>query len=177
MLPKIAIVIIAAPVLRYFLPKYTEISGKIELTILLTRLMFPYILFISLAALTQAILNTNKIFVPSALTPILLNICIIIVGLLFGMRVSDPSVALGIGVLIGGGCQLIFQIPFLKRQGITYKLSFRFKDPGVRRVFFLMIPAAIGGGVYQINALVAQFIAATLEEGSVAALRFSHTLV
>ncbi|UCB45094.1 MAG: murein biosynthesis integral membrane protein MurJ [Spirochaetota bacterium] len=173
----VGIVVFAAPVLRYFLPRYTEISGKIELTIFLTRLMFPYILFISLAALTQAILNTYKVFVPSALTPIFLNICIIVVGFLLGTRMTDPSVALGIGVLIGGGCQLLFQIPFLRRKGIMYKLSFRFKNPGVRRVFLLMIPAAIGGGVYQINALVSQFIAATLEEGSVAALRFSHTLV
>lgn len=169
--------LVFAPVLRYLLPRFAEVSGKIELTIFLTRLMFPYILFISLAALSQSILNSYKVFVPSAMTPILLNISIITVGLLFGTKMSDPGVALGIGVLTGGVLQFIFQIPFLTKRGIHYRLMFQFKNPGVRKVFFLMIPGAIGAGVYQINTLVSQLIAATLAEGSVAALRFSNVLV
>ncbi len=173
----VTFIIIIAPVLQFFLPEFTKIPGKIELTILLTRLMFPYILFISLAALTQGILNTFKIFIPSAITPILLNISIISIGLSFGFKMRDPGIALGIGVLIGGLFQFFFQIPFLIKGGIRYRLSFGFRDPGVRRVFLLMLPAALGAGVYQINALASQFIAAFLEEGSVAALRFSNTLV
>jgi putative peptidoglycan lipid II flippase len=169
--------LVFAPVLRYLLPRFAEVSGKVELTVFLTRLMFPYILFISLAALSQSILNTYKVFVPSAMTPILLNISIITVGLLFGTRMSDPSLALGIGVLAGGILQFFFQIPFLNRRGVHYRLAFYFKNPGVRKVFFLMIPGAIGAGVYQINTLVSQLIAATLAEGSVAALRFSNVLV
>jgi putative peptidoglycan lipid II flippase len=173
----VGVVVAAAPVLRFFLPKYTNVPGKLELTIFLTRLMFPYILLISLAALTQAILNTFKVFVPSALTPILLNISIITVGIGLGSKMSDPSIALGIGVLVGGTIQFFFQVPFLRRHEIGYRFSFSWGNPGVRKVFFLMIPATIGAGVYQINALVSQFIAAYLEEGSVAALRFSNTLV
>jgi len=166
-----------APLLRFFLPRFAAVPGKIELTVLLTRMMFPYVLFISLAALTQAVLNSFKVFVPSALTPILLNISIITTGFTIGMRMKDPSIALGIGVLIGGMLQLFFQIPFLSKEGIRYRLSLQWGNPGVRRVFLLMIPAAIGAGVYQINALISQFIAAYLEEGSVAALRFSNTVV
>ncbi|MBN2325138.1 MAG: murein biosynthesis integral membrane protein MurJ [Spirochaetes bacterium] len=173
----VAAVVVFAPLLRFFLPRFAEVPGKIELTVLLTRMMFPYILFISLAALTQAILNSYKVFVPSALTPILLNMSIITAGFTIGARMKDPSLALGIGVLIGGMLQLFFQIPFLGKEGIRYRLSFKWGNPGVRRVFLLMIPAAIGAGVYQINALVSQFIAAYLEEGSVAALRFSNTVV
>ena len=173
----VCIVMGIAPVLRFFLPKYAAVPGKLELTIFLTRLMFPYILFISLAALTQAILNTFKVFIPSACTPILLNISIITVGFGLGMRISEPSIALGIGVIIGGLLQFFFQLPFLKRHDIGYRFSFSWGNPGVRKVFLLMLPAAVGAGVYQINALVSQFIAAYLEEGSVAALRFSNTLV
>ncbi|KPJ87909.1 MAG: hypothetical protein AMS17_07120 [Spirochaetes bacterium DG_61] len=169
--------IFAAPLLRYLLPAFARIPGKIELTVFLTRLMFPYILFISLAALTQAILNTYKVFVPSATTPILLNIAIITIGLLLGRRVFDPAVALGIGVIVGGIIQFIFQLPFMLRKKIGYRLSFHFKNPGVRKVFLLMIPGTVGAGVYQINAFVSQLIAARLEEGSVAALRFSNVLV
>ena len=88
LIPVVALTILFAPVLRYFLPEFSKIPGKIELTIFLTRLMFPYILFISLAALSQSILNTYKVFVPSAATPILLNICIITIGLLLRDRQS-----------------------------------------------------------------------------------------
>jgi len=139
--------------------------------------MFPYILFISLAALTQSILNTYKIFVPSAMTPILLNISIISIGFLLWTRLPDPAFALGIGVIAGGALQLFFPMFFLRKRGVRYRFSLGFKDPGVRRVVALMLPATIGAGVYQINTLVSEFIAATLEEGSVAALRFSNVLV
>jgi putative peptidoglycan lipid II flippase len=173
----VVIAVAAAPVLRYFLPAFARIPGKIELTVSLTRLMFPYILFISLAALTQAILNTYKVFVPSATTPILLNISIITIGLLLGRRVTDPAYALGIGVIVGGIIQFVFQLPFMLKKNISYRICFRFRNPGVRKVFLLMIPGTIGAGVYQINAFVSQLIAARLEEGSVAALRFSNVLV
>ena len=177
LIPFVAAALVFAPVLRYLLPKFAEVSGKIELTVFLTRLMFPYILFISLAALSQSILNSYKVFVPSAMTPILLNISIITIGLLFGARMPDPGIALGIGVLVGGVLQFVFQIPFLNKKGVHYRLAFHFANPGVRKVFFLMVPGAIGAGVYQINTFVSQLIAATLAEGSVAALRFSNVLV
>jgi putative peptidoglycan lipid II flippase len=176
----ICIVVVAltfAPLLRFFLPEFTKIEGKIELTVALTRLMFPYILFISLAALSQAILNAHKIFIPSATTPVLLNISIISLGFVLGNRLTDPAYALGIGVILGGIIQFFFQWPFLRRRGISYRFRGHFRNEGVRQVLRLMVPGAIGAGVYQINALVSQFIAAFLEEGSVAALRFSLTLV
>jgi putative peptidoglycan lipid II flippase len=173
----VAAALFAAPVLKYFLPAFTRVPGKIQLTVYLTRLMFPYIFFISLAALTQAILNTFKVFLPSAATPILLNASIITVGLLLGRRVSDPAVALGIGVIAGGVIQFAFQLPYLFRKNIGFRFSLHFTNPGVRKVFLLMVPGTIGAGVYQINAFVSQLIAARLQGGSVAALRFSNVLV
>jgi len=173
----VAIVLLFAPLLRYVLPEFTKIPGKIELTIILTRIMFPYILFISLAALSQAILNSFKVFVPSATTPILLNISIITLGFALARKFYNPSLALAVGVIFGGILQFSFQLPFLNKYGIKYGFAFDIKNPGVKRVIMLMLPGAIGAGVYQINALVSQIIAAFLEEGSVAALRFSNTLV
>ena len=173
----VATALISAGLLRFFLPEFTKVEGKIDLTIRLTRLMFPYILFISLAALSQAILNAHRVFIPSAATPILLNISIISFGLLASGMFSDPAYALGIGVLVGGMIQFFFQWPFLATYGIRYRFRFHFSNRGVNQVLRLMVPGAIGAGVYQINALVSQFIAAFLEEGSVAALRFSLTLI
>lgn len=172
-----AAVMIGAPLLRFFLPQFTRIEGKIELTVLLTRIMFPYMLFISLAALSQGILNAHKVFIPSAVTPILLNISIISFGVFAGSRFTDPSIALAVGVITGGIVQFFFQWPFLAKRGIRYRFRFNFHSRGVKRVFMLMVPGAVGAGVYQINALVSQFIAAFLEEGTVAALRFSLTLI
>jgi len=147
-----AAVLLAAPLLRFFLPQFTKVEGKIELTVLLTRVMFPYMLFISLAALSQGILNAYKVFIPSAVTPILLNISIISFGLLAGNSFSDPAIALGVGVITGGVIQFFFQWPFLAKRGFSYRLHFNFHSQGVKRVFMLMVPGAIGAGVYQINA-------------------------
>jgi putative peptidoglycan lipid II flippase len=173
----VALAVTLAPLLRFFLPEFVNVEGKIRLTVALTRLMFPYILFISLAALSQAILNAHKVFLPSATTPVLLNISIISLGFALGNRLTDPAYALGMGVILGGIIQFFFQWPFLKRRSISYRFRGHFRNEGVRQVLRLMVPGAIGAGVYQINALVSQFIAAFLEEGSVAALRFSLTLV
>lgn len=173
----VAAVMAGAPLLKYLLPRYRAVPGKIELTIMLTRLMFPYLLFISLAALSQGILNAYRVFVPSAATPILLNVCIVSFGLLAGGIVSDPATALGFGVLVGGAVQFFFQVPFLRGLGISYRLRFRPRNRGVVKVFQLMVPGAVGAGVHQINALAAQFITASLQEGSVAALRFSVTMI
>jgi len=173
----VVVTISAAGILRFLLPQFAKVEGKLELTVRLTRLMFPYILFISLAALSQAILNAHRVFVPSATTPILLNISIISFGLLASRYFSDPAYALGIGVLVGGVIQFFFQWPFLMKRGIRYRFRFHFRNRGVIKVLRLMVPGAFGAGVYQINVLVSEFIAAFLEEGSVAALRFSTTLI
>ncbi|MFW6180432.1 MAG: murein biosynthesis integral membrane protein MurJ [Spirochaetota bacterium] len=173
----VAAVMAGAPLLKHLLPRYQEVPGKIELTVMLTRLMFPYLLFISLAALSQGILNAYRVFVPSAATPILLNICIVSFGLLAGGVTDDPATALGFGVLAGGVVQFFFQMPFLRRLGISYRFRLRPRNRGVVRVFRLMVPGAVGAGVHQLNILAAQFITASLGEGSVAALRFSVTMV
>jgi len=165
-----------APLLRYLLPRFAKDPQKIALTIFLTRLMFPYVIFISIAALIQAILNTYRIFIPSATTPILLNVSIIVIGLAASTRI-EPALAMGIGVLVGGGLQFLFPLPFMINRGVRFGFRFDLKNSGVRRVFLLMLPGIVGAGVYQINVLVSEFIAATLVEGSVAALRFSNVLV
>jgi putative peptidoglycan lipid II flippase len=173
----VALGFLLSPLLRWFLPAFSKVPGKVELTVFLTRLMFPYILFISLSALTQSILNTYKVFVPSAATPILLNLSIIGIGLLLGFRLRDPALALGIGVLLGGVLQFLFPLPFMARKEVRFRFVLHITNPGVKRVFLLMLPATFGAGVYQINVFVSDIIAALLEEGSVTSLRFSNTLV
>ena len=152
---------------------FKNIQGKWELTIVLTRLMFPYIFLISLAALAMAILNSfHKFFVP-AFTPVLFNLSIISAAVLFARKAHEPAYVFAVGVVIGGVFQLAVQIPFLWRRGMRFRPSLSFSHPAVRKVARLMIPGIFGVGIYQINFAISRMIASLLEEGSVSSLYYA----
>jgi len=135
--------------------------------------MFPYILFIGLAALAMAILNCFHVFGVPAATPILLNISFIVFSVaLVWKRFSSPAAALAVGVLVGGVLQFFFQVPPLARLGMNFQFDLSFTDPGVRRVARLMIPGFIGMGIAQINLLVDTIFASAkvMPEGSLISL-------
>lgn len=166
--------IVFAPVLVKIIAfGFKGIEGKWELTTLLTRFMFPYIFLISLAALSMAILNSfHKFFVP-ALTPVLFNLSIIIIALLFAGKAEEPAHVFAAGVVLGGVFQLAFQLPFLWRQGMRFRFGLSFTHPAVRKVARLMIPGIFGVGISQINFALSRMIASFLEEGSVASLYYA----
>lgn len=152
---------------------FKNIQGKWELTTALTRLMFPYIFLISLAALAMAILNSfHKFFVP-AFTPVLFNLSIIGAALLFAPRAKEPAFVFAGGVVLGGILQLAFQLPWLWKQGMRFKFGLSFSHPAVRKVGKLMVPGIFGFGIYQVNFAISRMIASLLEEGSVASLYFA----
>jgi len=166
--------IIFSPLLvRIIAPGFGDAPGKWELTTVLTRLMFPYIFLISLAALAMAILNSfRKFFVP-AFTPVLFNLAIISAAFFFARKAEEPAYVFAVGVVVGGLLQLGFQIPFLWRNGMRFKLGLSFTHPAVRKVGKLMIPGIFGAGIVQINFAISRAIASVLEEGSVASLYFA----
>lgn len=152
---------------------FKDIAGKWDLTITLTRFMFPYIFLISLAALAMAILNSfHKFFVP-AFTPVLFNLSIITLAVIFAGRTKEPSYVFAAGVVVGGIFQLAFQLPFLWRQGMRFKPMLSFAHPGVRKVGKLIVPGIFGAGLYQINYAISRMIASLLEEGSVSSLYYA----
>lgn len=152
---------------------FKDVAGKWDLTITLTRFMFPYIFLISLAALAMAILNSfHKFFVP-AFTPVLFNLSIITIAVIFAGRAEEPSYIFAAGVVVGGVLQLAFQLPFLWRQGMRFKPMLSFTHPGVRKVGKLIVPGIFGAGLYQINYALSRIIASLLEEGSVSALYYA----
>src|ERR1700720_4338031 len=121
----------------------------------LNRLMFPYILFIGMAAMAMAILNCFHIFGLPAATPILLNISFIFFSVAVVRRhFSSPAAALAVGVLVGGIFQFFLQVPQLVKRVMSFEFGVSFTDPGVRRVPSLMIPGFVGIGIAQINLLV-----------------------
>ena len=152
---------------------FAEIESKWDLTVSLNRLMFPYLVFIALAALVQGILNVNGSFAVPAFTPVLLNLSMIAAAVLLAPLFEEPAYAFAWGVLLGGLLQLSFQLPFAFRLGMRLPFRVSFRDPGVRQVGRLMLPGLFGMGITQITLLVDSFFASRLREGSVSALYYS----
>ena len=156
---------------------FSQEPEKLELTVLLTRLMFPYIFFICLVALAMGVLNSRKHFFAPALAPVLLNLSIIVCVLGFSRFLETPILALALGVLLGGVIQLLFQWPFLRRRGISLGFAFAPSHPGVKRIAALMAPSVLGLAVTQLNVLVSTFLASYLPEGSVSYLYYADRLL
>lgn len=157
-------------------PGFREFPSKLELTILLNRLMFPYIFFISLVALCMGILNTVRHFFTPAISTIFLNISMILCAWLLHDRFQVPITALAVGVLVGGVIQLLLQLPVLWRKGFPIHPRFAFGHPAVRRIVLLMGPSIFGVGVYYLNITVGNILASFLPQGSVSYLYYAQRL-
>ena len=158
-------------------PGFARMPAQYELAVFLTRLMFPYILLISLVALCMGILNSLRHFAAPALSPVVLNIAMILATLTLRGFFREPVVALAVGVMAGGVLQLAMQWPFLIKMGVRLKPDFRFRHPGVKRIGLLMLPAAFGAAIYQINIFIGTILASLLPAGSVSYLYYADRIV
>src|SRR5438552_8034547 len=155
---------------------------KTALTILLTRIMWPFMLLVSLAALVMGILNAKHVFGPPAMASSYFNLGSIIGGVGMGYWI-DPHfgaralVGLAIGTLIGGAWQLTGQFPSLRGVGYKYRADFHWRDEGVRTVLTLMGPAVIAASAVQVNVLINSGFAASLGNGPVSWLNIAFRLM
>lgn len=149
---------------------------KFNLTVYLTRMMFPYIFMISLVALAMGALNSLKRFASPAASPILLNISLIVGAFFFRRFFDEPVIALAVAVLIGGVLQLALQLPSLSKEGMIPRINLDWRHPALRSLGFLMLPSAYGAAVYQINVLVITLLASFLPDGSVSYLWFADRI-
>jgi putative peptidoglycan lipid II flippase len=170
--------IIAAPLLiMLFAPGFLWESGQYELAVQLLQITFPYLLFITLTAFAGGILNAHGKFAVPAITPVFLNICMIIAAVWVSPLMEKPIVALAWGVFAAGVVQLLFQIPALMQLGLLPKMRWGWHDPGVRRIIRMMAPAIFGVSAVQINLLIDTLFASFLPSGSVSWLYYSDRLV
>jgi putative peptidoglycan lipid II flippase len=158
-------------------PGFNSIPGKSELTSLLARIMFPFLLLISLAAVAMGMLNSLRHFGVPAFAPVLLNLGMILAGYLISPLFEQRIIGMAIGVLLGGLGQWVFQIPSLRREGYRYQPIFSFSEPGVRRIILLMTPAILGLASTQINIFINTVIASFLPQGSPSYLNYSFRLM
>lgn len=170
-------ILFAEPIARLFAPGFLDDAEKFSLTVYLLRLMFPYIFFVSLVALSMGVLNALRHFMAPALSPVLFNLCIVICAGLLAPVLSEPVLSLGYGVLLGGIAQLALQLPYLFRYGFAPTANFAFAHPALRRLVFLMGPAVFGAAVHQVNVLVSTILASLLPVGSVSFLYYADRLL
>ncbi len=170
--------VLTAPWLVYALASgFAQTPGKVELTAQMIRIVFPYILFISLVSLAGGVLNVYRLFAIPAFTPVLLNLSIIAAALFLAPYFDPPIVALAWGVLFGGVAQLALQFLPLARIAMLPRPRFDWRDEGVRRVLAAMGPAVLGVSAAQISALINTQLAAALGDGRISWITYADRLM
>ena len=163
-----ALGMIFAPLLVHLLaPGYAEVPGKFELAVTMTRIMFPFLLIVALAAQAMGVLNASNRFGVPALASTFFNLGSVSFGVLLGI-VFGPALhitriqGMAVGVVLGGALQLGWQLPSLYRLGFQFRPQLNWSDPGLTRIMRLMVPAILGNAAVQINVMVNTNFASTI---------------
>jgi putative peptidoglycan lipid II flippase len=166
---------------RILAPGFSSVPGKLDLTVVLSRWMLPFLPAVALAAAAAGMLNARGQFLVPALAPTVLNVGMILggIGLVpVCLAIGQPPIlAMAWGVLIGGLGQFFVQLPALRRLGFRIRLRPDWRHPGVARVAWLMLPATLGLAATQLNLFVSTLIASFLEQGSVSWLWYAFRLM
>jgi putative peptidoglycan lipid II flippase len=166
-------IVFAPQLTAVFAPGFADDASKFELTVRLTRWVFPFIFLVSLTALAASILNSLRHFAVPAMAPIFLNLSMIAAVLFVCPRLDVPVRGLAYGVVVGGFVQLALQIPPLVRRGFRVFPCWKPGHAAVRRSLGLMAPMVFGAAVYQINILLGTVLASLLPSGSVSYLWYA----
>ncbi len=172
----------ADPIVRVIAPGFADTAGKVELTTTLTRILFPFLPLVALAAVLMGMLNAQQRFFVPALAPAMFNLAAIVVGvvlLVADFEARTVVVTWTAAVLLGGLLQLAIQVPPLVRAGWRFALRFRprFDDPALRQILRLMGPAVVGLSATQVNILVNNILASQLEQGSPSWINYAFRLM
>jgi putative peptidoglycan lipid II flippase len=161
-----AIFITLMPWLMYLLaPGFADDSAKFDLTVTLTRITMPYIIFISLVSLLGGVLNSAGKFAAVAATPIIMNLCLIIIPYLIDPLTPTGAHALSIAVMVAGVAQWVWLVWFCRKEGLLPRLMRPRLTPSVKKLLVLIAPAALGAGVAQINLFIDLIIASQFDSG------------
>ncbi len=177
LLTVIAGIMFSPAIVRIIAPGFHVSADKFELTVQLTQWMFPYLLFVGMAALAMGLLNSLRVFFIPAVGPAFFNISIITFLLLLSSKFEQPVFALATGVVVGGFFQFVIQIPSLIKKGLKYKFKLDFNHPGLTKLAKLMLPSLFGLAVMEINIFVDTLLASLLPEGSISYLYFGNRVV
>lgn len=164
-------------ILKIVAPGFTGDPEQMTLAVLLTRVMFPYLLLVGLAALAMGALHAHGRFFAAALGPAVLNVGIILAVLLLATRMEPPILSLAVGVLAGGAGQLLVQLPSLRRAGLLVAPSANPGHPALGRVGRLLVPAIFGLAAVQVTVFVNTLLASLLPGGSISFLYYADRVM
>lgn len=169
-------VVLAPWIVKLYAWGFQRDPALFDTTVALTQLLFPYIFLMGVSALLMAALYASNRFAAPAFAPALLNVALIAAAFLLVPiveRLGWPGIfALALGALLGGGLQVLFQLPFIAKERLLVIPRVDFKDPYVRKCARLMVPLLAGLGVYQVNLLLSRLFASFLPTGSVSYLYY-----
>ncbi|MBX6422404.1 murein biosynthesis integral membrane protein MurJ [Thermosulfurimonas sp. F29] len=173
---------VLAPGLVHLLaPAFREVPGKFELTVSLTRIMWPFLFFISLSAILAGMLNALGVFFWPALSSALFNASAVGVGVGLYFLVArlglPPVTGLALGVLVGGFVQAAFNLPFLRRRGFRFQFRPAPRSPAVSETLRLMAPSVLGLSAMQLNVFLNTYFATSCGEGAVSWLAYAFRLM
>ncbi len=173
-------IVFAPQVTRLVAMGFTKDPAKLHLTVVLTRIMFPFLLFVALAAWAMGILNACGTFFVPAVAPGAFNVVSIVVPLLtYGWlrsRGVEPITGMAAGVSVGAVAQLLVQWPHLHRYGFRYRPVLDLRDPELHRVLLRWVPMVLGLATWQINFLVNTFLLTFLSEGSITWISYAYRI-
>lgn len=170
-------IVLAPYFVKYYVSGFADNPAKLNLTVQLTQIMFPFLLLVALAAAGMGTLNSLGRFGIPAVAPAAFNIITIIFALYLSQFFNPPILVLGVGVVAGGLGQFAIQVPQLIRAGYKFRFRLAFKDEAVRRILKLLLPAALGVAAWQVNVVVGTIIASYLETGSISSLYYALRLM
>ena len=170
-------ILLANPLTLIFAPGFAGDGERLQMTASLLRVTFPYLGFISLTAFAGALLNVHGRYALPAVTPVLLNACLIAAMLFAAWAGAEMAPALAWGVLAAGVVQLCAQAPGVARLGLLTLPKASLRDPGAAEVGRLLTPALIASSAGQLNALIGTVLASMLMTGSIAWLYYADRLM
>ncbi len=173
----IAGIFFAPIIVSVIAPGFIEDTEKFKITVLLTRVMFPFLLFVSISALTMGALNTKKVFFVPAIASAWFNVTVIVMIIILYSHFREPVVAVAVGVTVGGMVQFISQLPTFYKNKYSLRPDFNFSHPGLKRMGILILPATLGLAVTQLNIFISTILASFLPSGSIAYLYYSMRLI
>ncbi len=180
-LVSLAGVLFARPIATAYGAGFSDDPVRFEAFVTLTRIVFPYILFMGIAALGAGVLNAHGRFAVPAAAPALLNVSFVLAPFVLVPPVvaagHPPILALGLAALVGGVLQVVVQWPSLRAIGMPSLPRFDLADPHVRKAFRLLLPLTLGLGIYQLNVMMSRLFASFLPEGAMSYLYYAQRLV
>ena len=174
-------IIFSPEIVTAIAPKFVENPDKFAVTVTMTRIMFPFLLAISWAAIAMGILNSMGEFFIPAIAPVFLNLFMIIAGWTIcplAEKFNQPAITgMAIGAMLGGITQFAVQLPSLFKYGYRFKWRIDFSDPGLRKIFRLILPGTIGLAATQINVAISTILSTSQGDGAVSWLSYSFRIM